>query len=278
MPEPTLRPREAPAAQPTAPVATGARPGAEADPKAQGGESETLRTLRELNKKFEDADKRNRDKDAHITKLQQELAAARKAAEPRQPDPHAERLDKALGDLDGGAIGAVIEEVAARKAQEIVQGMAPRILGAQEAERNARDGFGRLEALGVKDVDGRALGEAVRGLPPDAAYIGKLMAEGKRAEALALLQKAEESEAGTRRQAELLRLLTDRSPEARAKLRNEYLDIPSGSPGKPGETGYREGEGANLMFEMSLAPHARAVKDLDQWVGDEDFIAGRQNS
>ena len=273
MPEPTLKPREAPAAAPTAPVATGAKPAAEADPKATEG-SETLRTLKEIRDNQNRLEKQNRDKDAFIDQLKREKAELQRRGEKPAPDPVKDRLDKALGDLDGGEIGSVIQAEAARIADERGRQMAPHILRNAEEVQRADRGFKRLEGLGVKVEDPRGLAEATRSLSPDTAYVAALLEQGRRQEALDLLTRGKTAEDAEKARAEALNLFADRSPEGRAKLR-QFLDVGGGSaPGPRGQTGYMEGEGASLMYEMSLAQHARPVKDLDQWVCDEDYIPG----
>lgn len=270
MPGETLKRREPQTPTDTPPGApAGIRePGEDPDGRDETN-SEILAQLRALNEQAQTDQKRNRDKDRHIGTLQSELASLRDAQRTAADagGSAAEEIERGITAIDGGAIAKVIEDAASRKAEEMVRQAAPQILDQNRRHRMAEEGFEKLRKAGVETPpEELKLHEKLSQLDPYSAHVGALVNEGRTEEAYDLLGKQRDAAAKEKAKAEVIALMSDPSPEGKQELR-KYLDIHGQGPARPGQSGYSEGEDPSLMYELSLAPHARKVKD-DEWVDD----------
>lgn len=280
--EPTLRQREAASGSETGtPAPTGAgSPSRQpnADPEAGGGTDGNSEQARELKARLEREAKRNRDKDAHIGRLEAEMRDLRERfARPTPPEggdePLSRRFDSALQNLNSREMLAAIQEQIDQGVQERLKQVVPATLQAARMREEAHQGFSRLrDEFGVEDPpEDLGLDQALRSMSPEGAYIGKLVAEGRHEEAAQILSRHGERRKAEAARAKVLSLMSraDTDPAARQDLQKMLGATPSASA-RPGQSGYLEGEDPSLMYELSLAPHARKV-DPEQWRNSEGF-------
>lgn len=271
MTEPTLKPREPAAQEPTEPragtPAGGARPTGEGHPDARDGD--VREELRQLRTELERTSKRLSDKDRFIGDLQSQVQALKERAQPASPqgDPDAEQFNEALHNLDAKRM---LDMVRTGSRKEIEAAMQRTIPAALAAERRRADVQRRLDEMRAAGLDPEQVrpDKAYERLQTDplGAYVGGLIAEGKEDEAMNLLDGRKKQRDVERKKAEISQLIAEGRPEGRARLAAMLNTSPSGG-GQSAD--YAEGESPIFMLEMGRAPHARVVKDNNLWRSDD---------